>query len=521
MSILGLTPSRLDDPAAAAAKYDHEISLVDHTRPDLVEPEPPTAQSSGSQTPITPASRQLSQRLTRNSLREDLAKRGLVRQKYAKYQEGRTTSTADNNESSTESIELNKKSRIRTQEQSDSEARISRTATRLERGKRRVRGILNAKKAKRQAKQQDAVVDVLYENQRGSFFFGIPLFSGKSLLNFDPAPWVNGRFRPSPVNITNAQVPDPSWAWAWPNWYVDMSHDVDEEGWEYSFSWKRGGAWHGTHPWFHSFVRRRRWLRMRVRKHAQSANFRHPDSKRMSDAHKLNADYFTIHPARNKSRDSSLAPSTHARSRSRSLLLYNHPSLDPDNDNDDDDEICDIPTLKSRLRRAAIDREKIAVVRNFLANGGDELYYLAEQIPSIMALFVFQSSRRQLLALLLRHHAAVCTRHHRGQRKGSGTLRTPQTPTAPNKPAEETDPETTARRLDDLDRALRAADRECRTLEYWSDIRDLAARGQAFDAGDVLEEEYGDDEDDEDDDTDGNGSPNGTRRQDKGKSKAL
>ena len=32
----------------------------------------------------------------------------------------------------------------------------------------------------------NAVIEVLYENQRGSFFFGIPLFSSRSLLNFDP-----------------------------------------------------------------------------------------------------------------------------------------------------------------------------------------------------------------------------------------------------------------------------------------------------------------------------------------------
>jgi hypothetical protein len=40
---------------------------------------------------------------------------------------------------------------------------------------------------------------------------------------------------------------------------------VDEEGWEYSFFF-RGFVWHGTSPWFHSFVRRRRWIRLRRRR---------------------------------------------------------------------------------------------------------------------------------------------------------------------------------------------------------------------------------------------------------------
>lgn len=80
----------------------------------------------------------------------------------------------------------------------------------------------------------DSHIDILYENQRGWFIFGIPLFSNKALWNLriDPAPWQDAKFRPSAVNITNAQVPDPSWVWDWNSWYVDMSLDVDEEGWQ-------------------------------------------------------------------------------------------------------------------------------------------------------------------------------------------------------------------------------------------------------------------------------------------------
>lgn len=103
-----------------------------------------------------------------------------------------------------------------------------------------------------------AAIDVLYENQRGAWLCGLPLFSSASLLNFDPPAWRNGLGQASPVSVVDAQTPDPSWRWAWPTWYVDMSADVDEEGWQYSFMFRQKTSWHGSHPWFHSFVRRRR-----------------------------------------------------------------------------------------------------------------------------------------------------------------------------------------------------------------------------------------------------------------------
>jgi hypothetical protein len=105
----------------------------------------------------------------------------------------------------------------------------------------------------------DAHIDVLYENQRGWFVFGIPLFSSKALWNFriDPAPWVDAQCKPSAVNITNAQVPDPSWAWDWKSWYVDMSLDVDEEGWQYSLLFKGSSCMALTHALFPGLTARR------------------------------------------------------------------------------------------------------------------------------------------------------------------------------------------------------------------------------------------------------------------------
>ncbi|KAB8269828.1 hypothetical protein BDV30DRAFT_229528 [Aspergillus minisclerotigenes] len=232
-------------------------------------------------------------------------------------------------------------------------------------------------------------LDILYENQRGWFFFGIPLYSHGSLLNFDPSAWVTYDFRDSPVNITNAQVPDPSWEWAWKTWYVDMSGDVDDQGWQYSFSFS-SSAWHGSHPWFHSFVRRRRWVRLRVKK-ASERSRRGRSGFEM--AHMLNEDYFTIHTAKKKRAASagrgSQGPSTHL-SRATTNVDEEGPL----------EEIGNIPTLMYALKNAKIDREKFDILRRFVAEGGQELYYLDEKMQDIMALFVFQASRWQLVTYM-------------------------------------------------------------------------------------------------------------------------
>lgn len=209
----------------------------------------------------------------------------------------------------------------------------------------------------------DSHIDILYENQRGWFVFGIPLFSSKALWNLriDQSPWVDAKFKPSPVNITNAQVPDPSWKWDWKSWYVDMSHDVDEEGWEYSL-WFRGAAWHGNHPWFHSFVRRRRWLRKRV-KHKLP-----PKTK--ENRERLFGDTFSVGTTLARTRTvgtSSMTPSLGGGNGSASQELLA-------------DEIKDIATLMRRLKIAAIDREKIVDINRFIEEGGEELRYLAEQV---------------------------------------------------------------------------------------------------------------------------------------------
>ncbi|KAF7121581.1 hypothetical protein CNMCM5793_009051 [Aspergillus hiratsukae] len=229
-------------------------------------------------------------------------------------------------------------------------------------------------------------LDILYENQRGWFFFGIPLYSHSSLLNFDPGAWVTHDFRESPVNITNAQLPDPSWEWAWRSWYVDMSGDVDDQGWQYSFSFG-SKAWHGTHPWFHSFVRRRRWVRLRVKRAAEKT---HRGRSGFEMAHMLNEDYFTIHSARKPSKAASSIAASANLSRATTGAEEEAPL----------EEIGNIPTLMNALRAAIVDREKIDALKRFIEQGGEELHYLDDKIPEIMSMFVFQNSRWQFLTHL-------------------------------------------------------------------------------------------------------------------------
>ncbi|KNE64824.1 hypothetical protein AMAG_10159 [Allomyces macrogynus ATCC 38327] len=100
----------------------------------------------------------------------------------------------------------------------------------------------------------------VWENQRGTAIFGRPKFSAKSLLPTDRGPWSDerGNFR---MPKDRLQLPDPA-KWEWDGeWMIDMSGDVDPEGWQYAFNF-------GTFPWsaacgLTSYVRRRRWVRLR------------------------------------------------------------------------------------------------------------------------------------------------------------------------------------------------------------------------------------------------------------------
>ena len=404
-------------------EYDHPINLVDTTKPvndATKESSDDTVESSGAS---------LSRRFTRGTLRRELAKR-----KYAKWQQDRShieeddgwaestaSKGAGQSSKSTKNASLNGK---------DRETAVKRSRPPKSRRKS------DDPKA---SQHQDSVIDVLYENQRGWFLFGIPLYSANSLLNFDPASWQTSTFKDSPVNITNAQVPDPSWEWAWKMWYVDMSHDVDEEGWEYSFSFQSRFAWHGSHPWFHSFARRRRWLRKRVKVHR-------PGKDTAKDAHQLNADYFTIHGAkRNRSPGSSIEGTLANRS--------SYTGFDG-HDSDSDQDIHDIPNvvaLLAVLKKATVDREKIVAVRTFLAQGGEELHYLADNVDEIMGLLIYHTSREQLHNHLIE------------------TLNTVESLKDSDEGKEESDPEAESRKIENLSRAVEASRKHLDGIEYLSD----------------------------------------------------
>lgn len=341
-------------PAPSRNTTGHAISLVDRTTSFSAS----TPREEGIDEEVPSPDESLNRRWTKQSLQQSLAHR-----KYAKYQEDK----------------LFVAERPAGESASGNEQGHGRGGVKW--GKKKVKGLLKTKRQFQLAQKEDAAIDVLWENQRGWWAFGVPHFSSKSLLNFDPQAWLNGHGKASPVDITSAQVPDPDWEWAWKSWYVDMSRDVDEEGWEYSFSFNRGFSWHGSHPWGHSWVRRRRWLRKRVRKHNHHHEGR-PNQRHMSEAHHLNTDYFTIHPSNNLSRSNSLVPST---------LLDKMRARMEEEYLEEPAEIKDIGTLMIQLKRAALDREKIVLVRYFVDNAGEDVYYLVEQVSTAIVTSTFRA----------------------------------------------------------------------------------------------------------------------------------
>jgi hypothetical protein len=81
-----------------------------------------------------------------------------------------------------------------------------------------------------------------------------------------------------------------------------------------------------------------------------------------------------------------------------------------------------------------------------------------------MSMLVFQNSRRQLLSTLMSTFDAA--QSHRDEHKSQ------------DKPEGEAE----SRRITSLLKAVEAADEECKKLEYWSDIRELAVEGKAGNA---------------------------------------
>ena len=352
-------------------QYDHVISLIDSTRPStpLPEPEAPDSPQSSSRNSnnIPKLSAEEIVPVARIWSRTGLTKE-ITRRKYARFQEHRYSQ-----DDGSEIVEPQGQGQTILKSLNDRKARA------LERLHIRPR---QAGKAK----NSESIVDILYENQRGLFIFGYPLYSSKSLLNFDPGAWTDAESRDKAVDIRNAQVPDPTWMWSWKRWYVDMSGDVDEQGWEYSLIFGKTFSWHGTHPWFHSAVRRRRWLRKRVKIQRTT---------RSADAHDMTLDYFTIHSRkRDRSRGSSIASKTADRtSRYSGRFVVSEPS-------EDEGEIDNVVSLLRVMKDASVDRKKIEAFKSFLSHGGDDLQLLPDILPEVWNLLLYQNSRRELSSIL-------------------------------------------------------------------------------------------------------------------------
>ncbi|CUM65500.1 uncharacterized protein PRCAT00003145001 [Priceomyces carsonii] len=116
---------------------------------------------------------------------------------------------------------------------------------------------------------EEVNLEFIIENQRGMKFFGIPLFSEESLVPLiDPSSYqtLKGTNMLLSYNdLNNYALPDLDWEWSWPNWYVLMFDDVDDQGWIYSKMFFSNRHWKGKYH-LGNFVRRRVWIRMRNKK---------------------------------------------------------------------------------------------------------------------------------------------------------------------------------------------------------------------------------------------------------------
>ncbi|KAG7191961.1 uncharacterized protein KQ657_002567 [Scheffersomyces spartinae] len=108
-------------------------------------------------------------------------------------------------------------------------------------------------------------LELVVENQRGMKVLGIPLYSGKTLIpKMDPTNFqqLSGDNLYLLGDLSQFPLSDFGWEWTWPEWYVLMASDVDEEGWVYSRLFFASKHWKGKHYMGH-FIRRRVWIRLR------------------------------------------------------------------------------------------------------------------------------------------------------------------------------------------------------------------------------------------------------------------
>lgn len=126
------------------------------------------------------------------------------------------------------------------------------------------------------------------------------------------------------------------------------------------------------------------------------------------------------------------------------------------------------------LRICRIDREKMEAVESFIKHGGEELHYLTkpEHMHEIMNMFIFQASRRILLARLMKEFEESGGEVDEGNKEEGDEI---EGDSASMKHRQ---------RAKNLEAALKAADEEVKRLEYWSDVRRMAEKGETIGAVD-------------------------------------
>ncbi|KAH8555607.1 hypothetical protein BGW37DRAFT_142551 [Umbelopsis sp. PMI_123] len=198
--------------------------------------------------------------------------------------------------------------------------------------------------------------DILYECQRGSWTFG---YSSKSLLQFDPSPWCDRNMKYTPMDIHTYELPNPMWQWVNKDWLADMTGDVDESGWEYAFRFRQS-TWHGNYKHFRSFVRRRKWIRLRRRRMIEDDHTYH------------SKDAVSIHTASISEVEGSVQEIE-----AKETMLYD------------------------RIKACRLDRERLKVVDEVLKQNDTQLEMIQAKMNDYMQLFDFEDSRRKFALLLL------------------------------------------------------------------------------------------------------------------------
>ncbi|KAK7942970.1 uncharacterized protein PG986_012083 [Apiospora aurea] len=276
-----------------------------------------------------------------------------------------------------------------------------------------------------------------------------------------PPPWTNANHKPSPTSIKTAQPPDPSWEWAWPEWRVnqDDAIDTDHDGWEYSFMFSKKFSWHGP-KWYNSFVRRRAWIRRRIKKGI---------GYQANDPHLLNPEYFTVEPAAAKHvplRDGASSILDTA-SRTSACVLHEEDAVSEKKD------VESVDMLMALLRVSRIDREKLDAVQSYLEHAADDWLDLQNHMHEIMSIFVFQASRRLLLTRLMAIHDDVANKLEEQKRAGKNKAEGQDENTD-----DQPDPNLEVK-MKNLAAAVTHADEEVRRLEYWSDVKGMAESGES------------------------------------------